>query len=61
MFAESGDRDAIFPTEATRYAVNRARDVFRVMDAEDRLGFEVFNGPHTFHGVGAFEQLAKLL
>jgi dienelactone hydrolase len=61
MFAESGDKDPIFPAESTRYAVGKAREIYRIMGAEDRLGFEVFHGPHTFHGVGAFEHLAKQL
>ena len=61
MFAESGDTDPIFPAESTRYAVGKARDIYRVMGAENRLGFEVFHGPHTFHGVGAFEHLAGQL
>ena len=61
LFVETGTDDRIFPVEATRYAVGKAREMYRAMGAEDRLGFEVFEGTHQFHGVGAFEHLAKTL
>ena len=61
LFVETGTDDRIFPVEATRYAVGKAREIYRAMDAEDRLGFEVFEGTHQFHGVGAFEHLARTL
>ena len=61
MFVETGTEDRIFPVEATRYAVGKAREIYRAMDAEERLGFEVFEGTHQFHGVGAFEYLSKSL
>ena len=61
LFLESGDRDPIFPVEATRFAVRRAKEAFRVMGAEDSLDLEVFEGPHRFHGVGAFGFLGEVL
>ena len=61
MFVETGTDDSIFPVDATRYAVGKAREIYGAMDAEDRLGFEVFEGKHQFHGVGAFEHLAREL
>ena len=61
MFVEVGDRDPIFPAEATKVAVAIARQMFRVLGAEDRLELEVFKGRHQFHGVGAFEYLARTL
>ena len=61
LFVETGTDDKIFPVEATRYAVGKARKIYRAMDAEDRLGFEVFEGTHQFHGVGAFQYLAEAL
>ena len=61
MFVETGTDDSIFPVDATRYAVGKAREIYRAMGAEDRLGFEVFEGTHQFHGVGAFEHLAREL
>jgi dienelactone hydrolase len=61
LFIETGTRDPIFPVAATTYAVDRAREIYRAMGAEDRLGFEVFAGTHQFHGVGAFQHLARTL
>ena len=61
LFIETGADDEIFPVEATRYAVERTRDIYRVMDAGDQLGFEVFDGGHRFHGVGAFRHLARTI
>ena len=61
LFVESGAQDDLFPVEATRTAVGRAREAFRVLGAEDSLGLEVFEGRHQFHGVGAFRFLAEML
>lgn len=61
MFVESGTEDTIFPIEATRLAVNRAKEIFGVFGADDKLGFEAFEAGHSFHGVGAFQFLNEVL
>ncbi len=61
MFVESGTEDTIFPIEATRFAVNRAREIFGVFGADDKLGFEAFEAGHSFHGIGAFQFLNEVL
>ena len=61
LFVESGAQDRLFPIGATKFAVQKARGVFRVLGAEDQLGLEVFEGTHQFHGVGAFDFLADRL
>ena len=61
LFVESGTEDTIFPIEATRFAVNEASEIFKCFDADDKLGFEVFEAGHSFHGVGAFEFLKQVL
>ena len=61
LFVESGTEDTIFPIEATRFAVNEASAIFKCFDADDKLGFEVFEAGHSFHGVGAFEFLKEVL
>ena len=61
LFAESGTKDRIFPVDAVRYAVGRAKEIFSVLGAEDRIHLEVFEGAHGFHGVGAFRYLAEAL
>lgn len=61
LFVESGTEDTIFPIEATRFAVNEANAIFKCFDADDKLGLEVFEAGHSFHGVGAFEFLKEVL
>ena len=51
MFAESGDRDNIFPVEASRESFARVKKVYEVMGAADMAGHEVFSGEHSFFGV----------
>jgi len=61
LFVESGTEDTIFPIEATRASVGRAKEIFKHFNAEDNLGFEVFEAGHSFYGVGAFEFLKQAL
>ncbi|MCZ6676643.1 MAG: prolyl oligopeptidase family serine peptidase [Candidatus Poribacteria bacterium] len=61
MFVESGTEDTIFPIDATRFAFDRAKEIFRHFGAEDKLGIEVFEAAHSFHGVGAFQFLNRML
>ena len=61
LFVESGTEDTIFPIDATRFAVNEAKAIYKCFDAEDKLGLEVFEAGHSFHGVGAFEFLKEAL
>ena len=61
LFVESGTEDTIFPIDATKYAVDRAKSIYKLFDAEDKLGFEVFEAGHSFYGIGAFEFLKKVL
>jgi hypothetical protein len=50
LFAESGLRDPIFPTAAARESFARIQKVYALFGAEDRVGLEVFDGPHSFSG-----------
>ena len=61
LFVESGTKDTIFPIEATRASVERAKNIYKLFNAEDRFGFEVFDAEHIFCGVGAFEFLKQVL
>ena len=54
LFVESGARDPIFPVEATRAAFVKARAIYRLFEAEDRVGMEIFDDEHVFHGAQAF-------
>jgi len=61
LFVESGTRDPIFPVEATRTAIAKARRIYEVFGAAERMGNEIFEGDHEFHGTGAFEFLRRFL
>lgn len=61
LFIESGTEDSIFPVEATLSSYERLKRIYDVFNAGDRIGIEVFEGEHQFHGRGAFEFLRKLL
>ena len=61
LFVESGTEDTIFPIEATRFAVNEAKSIFKCFDADDKLECEVFEAGHSFYGVGAFKFLKEML
>jgi len=59
LFIESGKRDRIFPVEASRAAFAKAQEIYRVFGVPDRIGYEVWDGPHDFNGNGAFRFLAE--
>ena len=61
LFVESGTDDRIFPIAAAREAYDRVLAMYRVFGAEEKLGREIFEGGHEFHGVGAFNFLAETL
>ena len=61
LFVESGTKDSIFPYRATLRSFDKAKAIYQVFGAEDQIGIEVFEGEHSFHGVGAFRFLEKHL
>ncbi len=61
LIAESGDRDDIFPIDASRSSFARVKQVYNVFGAADRIEHETFDAPHTFHGVRGIPFLAKHL
>jgi dienelactone hydrolase len=61
FFAESGDRDDIFPLEPSRDAFARVKKIYDVFGAPDQAGYEVFSGEHSFHGVGGLRFAAEKL
>ncbi|MBZ5586530.1 MAG: alpha/beta hydrolase family protein [Acidobacteriia bacterium] len=61
LFAESGERDNIFPVAAARASFARVKRIYEVFGAGDRTGHEVFDGPHSFWGKQGLPFLAKHL
>jgi dienelactone hydrolase len=61
LFSEGGDRDPIFPVEATRESFRRLREVYQVLGAPDAVQQEIFPGVHEFHGARGLPFLAGAL
>ena len=61
LFAESGERDDIFPIAASRESLSRVKRVYEVLGAAASLEHEVFDGPHTFWGKRGLPFLAAHL
>lgn len=56
---ESGDHDPIFPRPAVREGLDRAREVYSVFGAEDRLEHAFFEGRHRIDGETAYDFLKR--
>lgn len=61
LFVESGTRDRIFPIAGSREAFKKAQHIYEIFGVPERVGQEIFDGEHEFHGNGAFEFLKKWL
>ena len=61
LFVESGRNDRIFPIVGSQRAAARAREIYGVFGVADRMGYEIHDGGHEFHGVGAFDFLRRWL
>ena len=61
LFAESGERDAIFPVAASRESFARVKRVYEVFGAGEMTEQEIFDGPHGFCGKRGLPFLAKHL
>jgi dienelactone hydrolase len=61
LFAESGDKDPIFPIAASRASFERVRKIYEVFGAAELTGHEVFEGGHQFSGKLGLPFLARHL
>lgn len=61
LFAESGERDDIFPIAASRESFRRVQRVYAVFDAGEAVEHETFDGPHSFWGKRGLPFMAKHL
>src|SRR4029450_5976373 len=50
LFVESGEKDKIFPIEASIESVKHVREIYSVFGAADRIEHEVFPDEHAFWG-----------
>jgi dienelactone hydrolase len=61
LFVESGERDDIFPIEASRASFARVKQIYEVFGAGAVVEQEVFDGTHSFHGRKGLPFLARRL
>ena len=61
LFVESGEKDRIFPLQASVESFRAVREIDQVFEAEDRIEQEVFPDEHTFWGKRGIPFLARHL
>jgi dienelactone hydrolase len=61
LFAESGERDDIFPIAASRGSFARVKKMYEVFGSPGNTGQEIIDGPHGFSGKLGLPFLAKHL
>jgi len=61
LFVESGEKDNIFPLQASIESFRRVKEIYEVFGAADRAEQEVFPGEHSFWGKQGIPFLARQL
>jgi len=61
LLVEAGSRDGIFPIEAVKTSVARAREVYSLWGAADRVEADFFEGRHQISGRRAYDFLWEKL
>src|SRR5438067_4206533 len=61
LFVESGRNDRIFPIAGSERAAATARRIYETFGVPEQFGYAQHDGAHEFHGVAAFEFLARRL
>ena len=61
LFVESGEKDNIFPIDASIESFKQVREIYGVFQAADRVEQEVFPGEHSFWGKRGIPFLARHL
>jgi dienelactone hydrolase len=61
MLVEAGSLDPIFPIEAVKESVRKARNVWRVFGAEEQVETDYFEGKHQISGKRAYDFLMEKL
>lgn len=61
LFIESGNADDLFPAHVAAAESSKLRQVYRALDAEDRLTHHVFEGGHRWNGEEVYPFLDRWL
>ena len=59
LFIESGEKDKLFPIEASKKAHESIKRVYSLMNAEDKLQIDIFPGKHAVSGRKSFDWLSE--
>ena len=59
LFIESGEKDKLFPIEASKKAHENIKRVYSLMNAEDKLQIDIFPGKHAVSGRKSFDWLSE--
>ncbi len=59
LLIESGIKDKLFPIEASKSAHKNIKRIYSLVDAEDKLHIDIFNGKHSVNGKKSFDFLSK--
>ncbi|GGD61723.1 dienelactone hydrolase family protein [Paenibacillus nasutitermitis] len=60
LLVEAGTRDPIFPVHGTMEAFEKIRNVYRLLDQEDKLELDLFEGDHEISGKVAFDWFGRV-
>jgi dienelactone hydrolase len=61
MLVEAGSHDGIFPINAVKRSVKKARAIYRIFDTDKSLETDFFVGPHQINGAKAYDFLSTEL
>jgi len=61
LLIESGTKDDIFPIESTKYAYEKVKEVYKLLNAEDKIDSDFFEGRHEISGRKSYDFLVKWL
>lgn len=59
LFIESGTKDKLFPISGSEYAHSNIARIYKLMNAENNLIIDVFNGKHCVNGNLSFDWLSE--
>lgn len=61
LLIEAGSYDPIFPIRSVKKSVDRARGIYRLFKAQERLETDYFEGRHQISGKRAYDFLMESL
>ncbi len=61
LLIESGSKDPIFPIEAAQRAYEKIKDIYRFLEAEDKIDSDFFEGDHEISGAKAYDWMERWL